>query len=136
MKNLFCIGSAAQRRLTVRVLMAAGFSVVFAPAAALAFYLWHLRGVPAYAVAVVPALPILWVLYETGRWLAAEKDEFLRLVLVQCLLGGIGGTLAATTVWGFLEDFTHARHLHLVMVYPLFWLFVLVSAPVVWARYR
>ena len=48
---------------------------------------------------------------ELGRFLAAEKDEFQRNVLIQCLLGGIGGTLTTTTIWGYLEDFAHAPHL-------------------------
>jgi hypothetical protein len=103
---------------------------------ALVFRLLHLHGVPAYAAAVLPALPILWLLVEMGRYLAAEKDEFQRNLLVQCLLGGTGGTLATTTVWGYLEDFARAPHLDLVLVYAIFWLFVLVSYPVVRLRYR
>jgi hypothetical protein len=61
---------------------------------------------------------------------------FAAYVLVQCVLGGTGGTLATTTIWGYLEDFAHAPHLDLVYVYPIFWLFVLVSYPVVRLRYR
>ena len=78
----------------------------------------------------------LWVLVEMGRFLAVEKDEFQRNLLMQCLLGGIGGTLATTTIWGYLEDFAHAPHLDLVCVYPIFWLFVVVSYPLVRLRYR
>jgi hypothetical protein len=85
---------------------------------------------------VLPALPILWWLAELGRFLAAEKDEFQRNLLVQCLLAGTGGVLATTTVWGYLEDFARAPHLDLVYVCPIFWLFVLVSYPVVRLRYR
>jgi hypothetical protein len=87
-------------------------------------------------MAILPAIPILWVLMETGRFLATEKDEFQRNVLVQCLLGGIGGTLAVTTIWGNLENFAHAPHLDLVWIYPIFWIFVVLSAPVVMWRYR
>ncbi len=87
-------------------------------------------------MAVLPALPIIWVIIETGRYLADEKDEFQRSVLVQSLLGGIGGILATTTIWGFLEDFALAPHLDLVLIYAIFWLFVCVSYPVVRLRYR
>jgi len=116
--------------------MSGGLVAVLAVAAAAAFRLWHLKGLPAYPVAVLPALPILWVLIETGRYIAVETDEFQRNLLVQCLLGGIGGTLAVTTVWGYMEDFARAPRLDLIWVYPIFWLCVALTYPVVVRRYR
>jgi uncharacterized membrane protein len=116
--------------------MSAGLVVVFALVAALMLRLWHLRGLPAYPVAALPALPILWVLIETGRYLAAEKDEFQRNIFVQCLLAGTGGTLAVTTIWGYLEDFARAPRLDLIYVYPLFWVLVGITIPVVKLRYK
>ncbi len=134
---MFCtIDSPEQRRWVRSCVISALLVVVLAIGATAAFRLWHLKGLPAYAVAVLPALPILWLLVEMGRFLAAEKDEFQRNLLVQSLLGGIGGTLATTTIWGYLEDFARAPHLDLVYVYPIFWLFVVVSYPVVRLRYR
>ena len=128
--------SPAQRRFARSCWMSAGLVVVLAVGAALAFRLWHLKGLAAYLVAVLPALPILWVLFETGRFLAVEKDEFQRNLLVQCLLGGIGGTLATTTAWGYLEAFAHVPHLQTIWIYPIFWLFVGIAWPVVYRRYR
>ena len=134
---MFCSSkSPAQRRFARSCWMSAASVVVLAVVAAAAFRLWHLKGLPAYPVAVLPALPILWVLFETGRYLAAEKDEFQRNLLVQCLLGGIGGTLATTTVWGYLEAFVHVPHLPAMWIYPIFWLFVGLSMPVVILRYK
>ena len=134
---MFCtIKSPAQRRWVLSCWISAALVTLLAVGAAAAFRLWHLKGLPAYPVAVLPALPILWLLVEMGRYLAEEKDEFQRNVLVQCLLGGTGGTLATTTIWGYLEDFAHAPHLDLVLVYAIFWLFVAVSYPVVRLRYR
>lgn len=134
---MFCsIKSASQRRFIKCSLMSAVLVVLLSLCAALAFRVGHLRGVLAYPVAALPALPILWVLVEMGRYLAAETDEFQRNLFIQTLLGGIGGTLAATTVWGYLEDFARAPHLDLIWVYPIFWLFVGISTPVVYARYR
>jgi hypothetical protein len=134
---MFCaINSPIQRRWVHACWISAGLVVLLAVGAAAAFSFWHLKGLPAYFVAVLPALPILWLLVEMGRFLAAEKDEFQRNLLVQSLLGGIGGTLAITTIWGYLEDFARAPHLDLVYVYPIFWLFVCVSYPVVRLRYR
>jgi len=130
------VKSPVQRRFVVRCWLSTALVVLFSVAAGLSFRFGHLHGPWAYPVAVLPALPILWVLFETARYVANEKDEFLRMLLVQCLLGGTGGTLAVTTIWGFLEDFTHAPHLDLMWVYPIFWLFVAISFPVVYARYR
>jgi hypothetical protein len=129
-------GNPAQIRFVMRMWVLAGFCVVCSAAATLAFRLWHLRGLMAYPVAVLPALPILGALLATGAYLADEKDEFERRLLVECLLGGIGGALAATTVWGYLEDFVRVPRLDLIWVYPIFWLFVGISMPVVKARYR
>jgi hypothetical protein len=134
---MFCsIKSPAQRRFVRTCWMSGGLVAVLAVGAAAAFRLWHLKGLLAYPVAVLPALPILWVLIETGRYLALEKDEFQRNLMVQCLLGGIGGTLAVTTVWGYMEDFARAPRLDLIWVYPIFWLFVGIAMPVVYRRYR
>jgi hypothetical protein len=59
--------------------------------AALTFKLGHPHGVLAYAVAVLPALPIAGALVGTGMYLGEEKDEFQRNSLVQALLGGRAG---------------------------------------------
>jgi len=130
------IKSPAQRRFVRTCWMSGGLVAVLAVGAAVAFRSWHLKGLLAYPVAVLPALPILWVLIETGRYLAVEKDEFQRNLLVQCLLGGTGGTLATTTIWGYLQDFAHAPRLDPIWIYPIFWLFVGIAWPVVNRRYR
>src|SRR5580658_2096185 len=132
----WCSGNPAQRKFRVRSLVVATLTVLFAIVAAGVFHRFHPHGVDACLVAVLPALPILWVLIETGRFLAAEKDEFQRNLLVQSLLGGIGGTLAVTTVWGYMEDFARAPRLDLIYIYPIFWLFVGLAMPVVRRRYR
>ena len=133
---LCSIKNSAQRRYIVRCWMSAGLVMVLSVAAAVVFRLMHPRGIPAYSIAVLPALPILWTLGATGTYLAEERDEFQRNVLVQCLLGGTGGTLAAITIWGYLEDFARVPRLDLIWIYPLFWLFVGISVPVVMRRYK
>ena len=128
---MFCMSkSPAQLRWARSCWISAAMVVPLAIGACAAFRLYHLHGFAAYVVAVLPTLPILWVLVELA------KDEFQRNILVQCVLGGTGGTLATTTIWGYLEDFAHAPHLDLIWVYPIFWLFVVVSYPVVRMRYR
>jgi hypothetical protein len=133
---MLCKSNLAQRRFMIRMVVAAGFCLLFAAVAALAFHHGHLSGALAYPVAALPALPIIAALVGTGAYLTDETDEFQRNLLVQSLLGGIGATLASTTIWGYLEDFARAPHLDLTLVYPLFWLFVVLSYPVVRLRYR
>lgn len=129
------VQNAAQRRYVIRSWVSAGLVLVLAVGAKLAFKLWSLDGAIAYSIAVLPSLPIVWMLIATGAYLTDEKDEFVRMVLVQCLLYGIGGTLAVTTMWAYLEDFVHAPRLDLIWVYPMFWIFVALAYPMVKARY-
>jgi CDP-diglyceride synthetase len=129
-------GNQAVRRFRFRCYASAAFVVLFCFVAVASFRLLHLHGVPAYFVAVLPALPILWALVAVGQYLAEEKDEFQRALHVEYLLWGIGGTLAVTTVWGYLEDFVQVPRLDLIYVYPIFWLFVAIAMPVVRRRYR
>ena len=128
--------SAVERRYVYRMWIAAGLCVACALVAAFTLRFTHWRGAPAYPVAVLPALPILWAIFETGRYINDEKDEFLRNVLVQCLLGGIGSCLGLTTVWGYLTDFAGARPMDGIWVYPIFWFCAALCYPVVKARYR
>jgi hypothetical protein len=117
--------------------LAAGMCILFALVTALSFRLGHPGVVFGYPLAVLPALPIIFALVCTGTYLAEETDEFQRSLLIQSLLGGIGVTLAATTVWGYLEHFVHATpHFDAIYVYPMFWFATALSYPVVRLRYR
>jgi hypothetical protein len=130
------IKSPVERRYVIRMWIAAALCVLFSAVAALVFRHGHPHGALSYLVAVLPALPIIGALIYTGVYLAEEKDEFQRNLLVQSLLGGTGGILAVITAWGYMEDFAHAPHMDLVWVYPLFWLFAGISYGLVRARYR
>jgi hypothetical protein len=130
------IKNPAYRRFSISAWLSVLLVVLLSVGDVLWFRLGHLHGPLAYLVAVLPALPIFWVIYEAGRWVALEKDEFLRLLLIQCVLGGTGGTLATTTVWGWLETFKLAPHLFPGLVYTIFWLFAALSYPFVSRRYR
>ena len=133
---LCAFNNPAQRRFVIRMWIMAALCVLFSLVAALVFRHSHPHGVVSYLVAVLPALPIIGALIYTGVYLAEEKDEFQRNLLVQSLLGGTGGILAVITAWGYMEDFARAPHLDLIWVYPLFWLCAGISYVLVRARYR
>jgi len=101
-----------------------------------AFTRYHLAGVEAYLLAILPALPILGMIVAVGIYLAEEKDEFQRNLFIQAMVWGIGATLAVTTVCGCLENFTGTAHLGAFWIFPMYWAFVGVSSTVLSLRYR
>jgi hypothetical protein len=134
---MFCsVNNPTQRRFFARFAAAMLAYILFLCPVVWGFVHFRPSGVLAYVLAVLPALPILGMLVVIGLYLAEETDEFVRNMQIQALLGGIGGTLAVVSVWGFLEDFAHAPRLDLFMVYPLFWFFVGISTALVRMRYR
>lgn len=132
----YTLTNPAVRRYTWRFSGAMLLYVAFLFLSVWEFRHGHPTGALAYLLAVLPSLPIILGLVVVGLYLAEEKDEFQRTILVQSMLWGIGATLAVTTVWGFLENFVQVVHFDLYLVYPLFWFFVGITTPVVKARYR
>src|SRR5476651_1877313 len=105
--------NAAVRRYSWRLLGAMLTYALFLCLAVWEFTHRHPTGAFAYLLAVLPSLPIIGGLVVVGQYLAEEKDEFQRAVLVQSMLWGIGATLAVTSVWGFLENFIQVQHFDL-----------------------
>jgi hypothetical protein len=112
---------------------------VYVPAVLAAGWLvQHARptGLSLYALAVVPAVPVLAVIGLLARYLIEERDEFRRMQMVLTLLGGIAFVLAITTVWGFLQLLAGAPGLATYLVFPLFCLGMFGSGPFIAWRYR
>jgi hypothetical protein len=96
----------------------------------------HPEGPLLWALAVAPALPILAVIAIMGLYVAEETDEFLRMMAVQAMLWGIGITLAAATVWGFLENAELVPHVSSFLIFPIFCAAMGLTQPFIWRRYR
>lgn len=128
--------SAAGRRYTSRFFPVMAMYVITLFFAAWYIPRFHPSGPLVYAIAVLPAIPIIGIIAVVGLYLAEEKDEFQRTVLVQSMLWSMGLTLATTTVWGFLENFANTVHFQPYLAFPLFWFFVGVVTPFVKSRYR
>ena len=128
--------SAAARAYTRRLAFAMTLYTVFLLLAV--HRLKHAQ--PSHAMAiflsVLPSLPILAVLAIVGVYLREEKDEFQRELLIQAMLWGMGGTLAFTSVWGFLENFNQAPHFPAFYVFVIFWGVVGVAGCVQRVIYR
>ena len=126
----------AQKRYLWRIF---GTLVVYALFLILALWEFihhHPTGVLAYALAILPAIPVVGIIVVYGLYLAEEKDELLRSISVQSILWSLGATMAVTTVWGFLEDFVHVPHVQLVLVFPIFCFFAGITTPLVILKYR
>jgi hypothetical protein len=80
------------------------------------------RGAVKYVAAVLPALPLLAVIWALGMYLVDETDEYIRMRTVRACLIATGLVLAAATAWGFLEQFEAVPHL------PLYYVFVVWCA--------
>jgi hypothetical protein len=110
----FLPANQAQRRYNRRILAA---SVVYAAllfGEQYALRTGQVGHAAAYALAVLPALPIIGIFVILGRYLVEEQDEYLRMRTVRQVLWATGLTMAGTTLWGFMED---AGLPHLPMFY-------------------
>lgn len=91
-------------------------------------------GALAYALAALPALPIMGVFWIMGRYLVEEQDEYVRMLRVRQILIATGLTLSLTTLWGFLEILADAPHIPLFYV-TVVWMAGLAVAAL-WHRAR
>jgi len=97
--------SPALRRYVIRlaILMAIYLLTLFI--AVRAFRADAVSGIPAYALAILPALPIIGVFWAVMRVLVEEPDEFMRLIHVRQCLVATGFCLTVMTIWEFLQNF-------------------------------
>jgi len=128
--------TAAARRYLIRFVPA-----MLSYVGVLSGSLWAIRnltpeGPLLWALAVAPALPVIAVIAIMGLYLLEETDEFLRTVLVQSMLWGIGLTLSACTAWGFLENADVVPHIPLYLVFPAFCGSFGLAQPFVRRRYQ
>jgi hypothetical protein len=65
----------------------------------------HPQGVTLALMALLPCLPILFLLAAMGRYLRDERDEFQRDNMVKALLWATAATLAVTTIFSFLRGY-------------------------------
>ena len=73
-----------------------------------------------YAIALLPALPMIAVFAIIGRYLVEERDEYLRMLMVRQSLVATGFALSLASLWGFLEMLAGAPHVPMFYV-PVAW---------------
>ena len=79
----------------------------------------ELDGAAAFAIALLPVLPIFVMIWAMARYLIEEEDEFLRHRAAMASLFGLGVVLAAGSFWGFLETFGVVPHVWAWWTFPV-----------------
>lgn len=89
-------------------------------AAPYAIWAWRPEGPFLWAIAVLPALPIVGVFWIIGRYIIELKDEYLRMLEVRKALVATGFAMSIASIWGFLEIYTDVMRLPTFFV-PVIW---------------
>ncbi|WP_447764368.1 hypothetical protein [Sphingopyxis panaciterrae] len=97
--------SPAIRRYTIRLVVLMTLYVILIFTAGWTFRHSDIAGVPAIALAIAPALPIIGVFWAVMRLLVEESDEFMRMLQVRQCLFATGFCLTVMTIWEFLQNY-------------------------------
>jgi hypothetical protein len=97
--------SPAIRSYLIRLFVLMTIYIIALFAAVTAFKSHAVSGIAAYALAVLPALPIIGVFWAVMRLLVDEPDEFIRMMHVRQSLVATGFCLTVMTIWEFLQNF-------------------------------
>jgi len=73
-----------------------------------------------WLLALVSAVPLLFVIWAMARYLRDEADEYLRHLAIMSALIGLAAVLVLATIWGFLENLRLVPHVWSWYVVPLF----------------
>ncbi len=104
--NLFCRKSLSPlQRRSLRLLAGA---IGFTAAVNILDRTFQHGHAPEFAVpvlAVLSVLPVVFAIWVIGRYLAAEQDEFIRVLAVRALLWGLAITMAGDALAGVLMEY-------------------------------
>lgn len=93
-------------------------------------------GAALVALAVMPALPILAVIWAMGMAVVEQPDEYVRMKLVKAMLVATAILLGVTAVWSFLEDAGAVPSKPVHLAFPLWCAGLLIAQLWLWLRER
>ena len=102
--------SPAVRRYLKRL---SGFMLAYFVGLFLAGYLFRHyppQGLATIALAILPALPVIGVIWTVFRLLVEETDEYMRMLFTRQALFATGFCLSVMTVWEFLQNYDVVSH--------------------------
>jgi hypothetical protein len=111
--------TSALSRRDRRIRAGATVYVIFLMAVTWVHLLHPVQGALAYALALLPALPVVYMVVAVGLYFREETDEFERSVRIENALWATGVVMAVSTVWGFAELLAGAPHLQNWLWFPL-----------------
>jgi hypothetical protein len=125
----------AHRYHRIRVLVAMSVYVLLLLGCVYYIKHGHPEGTLLIALALLPTLPVIWVMWSLYIYLT-QADELQRRVHLTALSMAAGVTAFLCLTYGFLEDFAGFPHI------PLWWVFVVIdivwgaTSCVLWCRYK
>lgn len=72
-----------------------------------------------FAISLLPTLPTFGIIWAMARYIAEERDEYLRHRRIMASLVALGFVLAIGIFWGFLEMFELVPHIWAWWVLPV-----------------
>ena len=119
--------TVASKRYVLRSLL---FAAMFVGTIYLARQMIRGEGVSgplAYAIALLPGIAAVGLVWATGRLIAETDDEFLRMLAVRQQLIATGFAISIACVWGTLETFGLVPHVEAFYILVLWAAGVLVG---------
>lgn len=95
----------AVRRYTIRLMVLMTAYVLLLVFSKWMFKRGYGEGLLAYVLALLPALPIIGVIWAVMRLLVKQTDEYLRMLMVRQCLFATGFALVITSVREWLQNF-------------------------------
>ncbi len=127
-------GSPAMKRYNRRMLAVSGVYVAGLFGAILAHQALKPTGILAFAIAFVPSIGVLGMVWVMARLLIEETDEYLRYRTIRSYLFGLGTLLTLATIWGFFEQFALVPHIPSWAAVPVFAIGMGLSNCTNWGR--
>jgi hypothetical protein len=90
----------------------------------------------AWAVAIAPAIPVLFAIRAVVLYYREEDDEFLKAMAAQSQLLAMGLAMAICTVYGFLDLFGLVPHVEAWAVFPLWAVCLMPAQLLTWRKFK
>jgi hypothetical protein len=135
-KNIAPRMRAPHRRYMMRFLPAMLVYTVLLTPAITFFQQAEPTGVLAWAVAIAPAIPLMFAIRAIMLYYKEEDDEFARAFATQSHLLATGLMMSIATAYGFLDLFELVPHVQTWAVFPLWALCLWPAQLIVGRRYR
>lgn len=78
-------------------------------------------------IELLPAIPVAAMIFIVGRYLARETDEFVRMLVIQSLLWGLGVTMIGDIFFGVIFEDFHTHGLSQIYNIDVFCITALVT---------